>query len=203
MADGSGAAQRQPENGTQMIFELAGFGALDGPVAGVVDTRCHFVGNEPPAMHEELDRQDAGVVEALKYFAQVLFGGLLQRGVAIRRRRIAQNSLRMRIRGDGVVPDLPLGAARPDDGDLAAEFYERFIDQRNRSELLPGAFDVGGLLQQELSASVVAEAASFEHARQSDLRYGLAQIFERVDRRELRRGNSQRPEQLFLDQPVL
>ena len=40
-------AQRHAGDSANMVFELAGLGALHCPVPGVVDTRCHFVGNKP------------------------------------------------------------------------------------------------------------------------------------------------------------
>src|SRR3546814_5043699 len=38
-----GVAERQAGDGADVIFELAGHGALDRPVAAVVDARRHFV----------------------------------------------------------------------------------------------------------------------------------------------------------------
>jgi hypothetical protein len=55
--DGGGRTQRQPEDRPQMVLELAGFRALDGPVAGVVDAGRHFVGDQAAFVDEELDRQ--------------------------------------------------------------------------------------------------------------------------------------------------
>src|SRR4051794_14676069 len=73
-------AERQAEDGTQMILELAGFRALEGPVTGVVHTRCHLVRNEPAAADEELDGQNAAISEMVQRAAQVT------RGLALKRR---------------------------------------------------------------------------------------------------------------------
>src|SRR4051794_40848931 len=43
VAPGSSRAERPAEHGAQVILELARLGALDGPVAGVVDSRRHLV----------------------------------------------------------------------------------------------------------------------------------------------------------------
>jgi len=43
VAVGSRGAQREAEYGAKMIFELAGDGAFNSPVAGIVDARRHFV----------------------------------------------------------------------------------------------------------------------------------------------------------------
>src|SRR5712664_432482 len=43
VAGGSRGAEREAEDGAEMILKLAGDGAFDGPVAGIVDARSHFV----------------------------------------------------------------------------------------------------------------------------------------------------------------
>ena len=57
-----------------MVFKLRGFGAFDGPVAGVVDAGRHLVGEEMRAADEELDGEDADVFEALEEVGEVLLG---------------------------------------------------------------------------------------------------------------------------------
>ena len=42
----AGRAKRQTENGTKMVFKLAGDGSFDGLVAGIVDARCHLIGQQ-------------------------------------------------------------------------------------------------------------------------------------------------------------
>jgi len=44
MAGESRGAEGQAEDGAEMVFELTGDGTFDGPVAGIVDARGHFVG---------------------------------------------------------------------------------------------------------------------------------------------------------------
>ena len=66
-----GAAQGQVEDGPQVVLELAGDGPLDGPVAGVVHAGRHLVGDQAAAVHEELDRQNAGVTKVSQHAAQV------------------------------------------------------------------------------------------------------------------------------------
>src|SRR6266481_153820 len=41
VAGGSRGAEGQAEDGAEMVFELAGDGAFDGPVAGIVNARSH------------------------------------------------------------------------------------------------------------------------------------------------------------------
>ncbi len=70
-------AERQIEDGAQVILELAGDRALDGPVAGVMHARRHLVGDQPAALHEELDGEDAGVMEVPQHPPQVTGGAPL------------------------------------------------------------------------------------------------------------------------------
>ena len=63
VASGSGGAERQAEDGAKMVLKLAGNRAFDGPVAGIVDPRSHFVGEKFALMFEEFDGQDADVFE--------------------------------------------------------------------------------------------------------------------------------------------
>ena len=44
MAGESGGAEGHAEDGAKVILELAGDGAFDGPMAGIVDARGHFIG---------------------------------------------------------------------------------------------------------------------------------------------------------------
>jgi hypothetical protein len=61
VAGGAGGAEREPQDGAEMVLELAGDGAFDGPVAGIVDARGHFVGEESAAGFEEFDGEDTDV----------------------------------------------------------------------------------------------------------------------------------------------
>ncbi len=56
-----------------MVFELARHRSLDGPVAGIVDPRCEFVGQQLIAANEQLERQDAHVVEMFEETPDVVF----------------------------------------------------------------------------------------------------------------------------------
>src|SRR5438477_10868902 len=73
----SRGAERQVEDGAQVILELTGGGALDGPVSGVVHARRHLVGDEPAAAHEELDGQDAGVTKMRQHAREIARGQTL------------------------------------------------------------------------------------------------------------------------------
>ena len=55
-------AERQAHDGAQMIFELAGERAFDRPVAGIVDARGHFVGEQAAVLFEKFDGEHADVL---------------------------------------------------------------------------------------------------------------------------------------------
>ena len=74
-----GVAERETEHGTEVVLELAGDRALDGPVPGVVHTGRELVRQQRSAHVEQLDRQDADVVELGEQLRDDLLGGL--RGV--------------------------------------------------------------------------------------------------------------------------
>ena len=91
MAERRGAAERQAEDGAQVVLELARLGAFDRPVAGVVHARRHLVRDQLPLRDEELDREHADVVEVLEDALQVRLGRAsaapaLRCGASVRRR---------------------------------------------------------------------------------------------------------------------
>ncbi|KAG1389756.1 hypothetical protein G6F58_013193 [Rhizopus delemar] len=59
MAEHAGAAQRQAKHGAQMVLELRGLAAFDGPVPGVVHARRHLVGQQFAIAAEQLQREHA------------------------------------------------------------------------------------------------------------------------------------------------
>src|ERR1700682_4362250 len=63
IAQRSSRTKRQAEHGTQMIFKLAGGASFDGPMAGIVNARSHFVGHELSATFEKFNREDTDIVE--------------------------------------------------------------------------------------------------------------------------------------------
>ena len=74
-----GLAQRQARNGAQVILELAGDRAFDGPVPGVVHPRRHFVGDQASARDEEFDGQHADVAEMFQHRQDMPAGQAVQR----------------------------------------------------------------------------------------------------------------------------
>jgi hypothetical protein len=86
MAGGSCGAEREAKDGAEMVLELAGDGAFDGPVAGIVDAGSHFVGEEFALAFEEFDGEDADVLERFEDAMGGAFRGALNLGVEARGR---------------------------------------------------------------------------------------------------------------------
>src|SRR6202040_3147327 len=61
VAGESCGAEGQAEDGAKMIFELAGNRAFDGPMAGIVDARGHFIGEQAAVVFEKFDGEDADI----------------------------------------------------------------------------------------------------------------------------------------------
>src|SRR5690606_27110303 len=82
-----GRAQREAADRTEMVLELARLRALDRPVPRVVHSGRHLVRKEVVASLEELDRQDADVVELLEHGPGARLGARLEGGGDARRGR--------------------------------------------------------------------------------------------------------------------
>src|SRR5438045_9161197 len=81
MAESMRGAERQAGNGAKVIFKLAGDRAFDGPVAGIVDARSHFVGEETAVVLEKFNGQNADVLQRLEHAAGSVFRGALEGGI--------------------------------------------------------------------------------------------------------------------------
>ena len=142
---GARAAERQAGDGAHVVLELAGVGAFDGPVAGVVHARRHFVGDELAALHEELDGEHADVLEVLEQLARGALRLARERRVAVGRAREAQDAVAMHVEVEWIEGDLAIGAAHRDDRDFGVERHEVFVEQRRLAERVPGASRSAGL----------------------------------------------------------
>lgn len=54
-----GGPEREVEDGTNVVFELGGGGALDGPVSGVVGPGSELVDDQPVRGEEQFNGEDA------------------------------------------------------------------------------------------------------------------------------------------------
>src|SRR5882762_4601227 len=140
----AGGAERQIEDGAQVILELTGGGALDGPVSGVVHARRHLIGDEPAAAHEELQRQDAGVAKMRQHAGEIARGQALPARRPERRTGESQDSPAVDVAAQRIDRELAAHAARADDRRLAIKRDPLLIQQRRLAERAHGAPARGG-----------------------------------------------------------
>src|SRR5258708_17339342 len=122
VAGGCGGAEREAEDGAQMILKLAGDGAFDGPVAGIVDARSHFVNEKFPLVLKEFKGEDADVFQGFEDAGSGPFGGTLDAGLKTRggRERQAEDAVAVMIfheRGDS---GFAIAGSDREDGEFAS-----------------------------------------------------------------------------------
>jgi hypothetical protein len=84
VAGGAGGAERQAEDGAEMVLKLAGDRAFDGPVAGIVDARSHFVDEKFALMFEKFEGEHADVLQRFENAVGGSFRGTLNIGLKAR-----------------------------------------------------------------------------------------------------------------------
>src|SRR3984893_17902985 len=196
-------AERQVEDGAQVILELTGDGTLDGPVSGVVHARRHLVGDEPAAAHEELDGQDAGIAKMRQHPREIARGQALPARRPERRIGESQDPPAVHVAAQRIDRELAADAARADDRRLAIERDTLLVDQGRLAERAPGTPGVRGRADHGLTLAIVAESARLEHAGQADGADGARQLRVRAHGAPARGGNPQALEQALLGHPVL
>src|SRR5712671_5814962 len=73
-------AEREAEDGAEMVLKLAGDGAFDGPVSGIVDARGHFVGEKFSLVLKKFKGEYADVFQGFKDTACSVLRGALDGG---------------------------------------------------------------------------------------------------------------------------
>src|SRR5882757_2307219 len=129
MAQRAGAAEGQVANRPQMVFELAGHAAFDGPMPRIVDSRGHFVGNQASLDDEEFDREDADVGERVQHALQIDAGAALEPGVRIWRNAVVQNPAAVTIGRERIEHRAARRGTSADDGYFARKWLKFLVDQ--------------------------------------------------------------------------
>ena len=178
VAESAGFAERQAGYGAEMVFKLASDRAFDAPVAGIVDARGHFVGQQSAITFEQFDGEDADVIEGFENAARGSFGFALEAVSKMRcgSEREAQDSAAMVIFDQRIKSGFAGAGADGKDGKFAGEFDEFFEDQRSVGDFGFCPFDIFALAKNPLALAVVAEAAGFQDGGQSNAANGVLQI---------------------------
>ena len=194
VADGGGRTERQAQNRPQVVLELAGLGAFDGPVPGVVNARRHFVGGQLAILDEEFDRQQADVTQPIQQPAGVVPTGLFQPGGETGRPRKPQDAVAMMIFHQRIERGRAVAATRRQHGNFPLERHEAFQNQRHAAQRPPGRFDILRCAQDPLTLAIVAQPTGFQHCGQLHPRHGPVQILQVGDGSEGGCRDAQFPE---------
>ena len=203
MAERRGAAERQPGDGAQVILELAGDGALDGPVSRVVHAWREFIGDQAAVAYEKFDRQCAGIAEIAQHGAQMSARLAFERGRFPRRDAQAQDAAGVPVARQRIVRLTPVACPYAQRRNLQIEIDELLVQERSAAERLPGFVEIGALADHGLSLAVVAKPPGLEHTGQADAFAGALQRCAAGDCGVARRRNAQALEQPLFRQPVL
>src|SRR5688572_5245289 len=175
-----GAAERQPRDGAHVVFELAGLGALDRPVSGIVDARRHLVGDQPSALDEILDAEHADVAERAHQPPVVAPGKALQPRVRPGRAGDREDAAGVHVLGERVGLHVAGPVARRDERDLAREFHHPFVDEGLPGEACVAFRRVADPADADLSLAVVSEAARLQDAGRAERRKRALKVRDRV-----------------------
>ena len=171
MAGESRGAEGHVEDGAKMIFELAGDRAFDGPMAGIVDARGHFVGEQAAIVLEELDGEYADIFQGFEDVAGGVFGGALNERLEAGsgRERKPENAAAMVVFDERINGRFAVAGTNGKDGQLTRERHEAFEDERDRWKLGLGFRDIFCSSKNPLAFAVIAHATSLQHGGQADL----------------------------------
>src|SRR5262249_40608632 len=148
----------------------------DGPMTGVVYTGRHLVRDQLSGADEEFDRQYPGIAEMPQNPAQVVRGEPVPAGGAVRCACQTQDPLRMDVPVEGVDGDLPAGAAGADDGNLAVEGNQLFVEQWGGPQRAPGVRNVFRGPDHRLTLAIVSQPACLDDRGQPDVTQGSGEL---------------------------
>src|SRR5271166_440554 len=207
------APRRRPErpagDRADVLLELRGLRAVERPVAGIVDARGDLIDHEslatlPVARHEQLDRQDADIVERLEDLggdAPRLFRSV---GGDARRRPCASEDVALvLVLAEVVGDDRAFEAARGDDRRLALKGNKALEDHRRPAERSMHRRDVGAFADERLALAVIAEASRLEDRGAAELGHRAGERACVLDPGEARGRQLKVAQEGLLDQPVL
>jgi len=114
----------KPRTARRWFFELAGDGAFDGPVAGIVDARGHFIGEELALMFETFDGEDADVFQRFENSVSGFFprrAGWRDRGAGRGGEREAEGAVEVVVLDERVNGAFAIARTDRKNGEFASE----------------------------------------------------------------------------------
>jgi len=167
---GARGAERQAEDGAEMILELARDGAFDGPVAGIVDARGHFIGEKLALVLEEFDGEDADVFEGFEDTVGGAFRGALDLRIEARggSEREAKDAAAMVVFDERVDGGFAGAGADGEDGEFAGEGDEALENEGDGGKFGLSFDGIFCGAKNPLAFAIVAHAGCFEDGREAE-----------------------------------
>ena len=96
----------------KVVRELAGLRPLDGPVSGVVDARRELICKQPAVVHEQLECQDADVIQSVEQLLNRPACERVESSICDRCTRVAKNAAGVDVVRQRIVLDRTVHTAR-------------------------------------------------------------------------------------------
>src|SRR6267143_2890218 len=163
-------AERETEDGAEMIFKLAGDGSFDAPMAGIVDARSHLVGKEVALMLEKFDSEDADVFQGFENALGDVFSSALDRGIKAGSRGEGkpEDATAVVVFNERVNGGFTIARADREDGEFAGEGDETLQDQFHGRHLGLGSRDVLCSAKNPLPFAVITHTRGFQNGGKAE-----------------------------------
>src|SRR5712692_9306171 len=188
-----------------MVLELAGDGAFDGPVAGIVDARSHFVDEKLSLMFKEFKGEDADVFQGFEDTVGGSFGGALNIGIEARggRERQTEDAAAMVIFDELVNGGFAVAGADREDGEFTSERDETLEDEFHGRQLGLGLGDILRGAKNPLAFAVIPHTRSLQNGGKADHCYGGVELAGIRNGGEFGSGDTEFAKERFFGEAVL
>src|SRR4051812_17796634 len=165
-------AEWQPQDSTQMIFELARLPAFDRPVSRIVHARSHFVRKQLPIHGKQFEGENTNVLEPVHQTPAVVDRERRSLGSDVRRwcSGFPKNPGTMHVLDWRIEHSASIDATHSNHRQLVLKLHELFGDGRSSRDLIEAGFCGSRVPHDHLTLTVVAHRASLEHQGHARLR---------------------------------
>lgn len=184
---------------------MAGDGAFNRPMAGIVDARSHFVGEEIALMFKKFDGEDTNVFQRFEDAVSCALGGALDAGIEAwsGREREAEDAAAVMVFDERVDGGFSGAGTDGEDGEFAGEGNKLFENQTYARKFRFGFGDVFGSAKNPLALAIVAHATGFEDGGKAERIYGGFEFGRVRDRSEFGGGDAEFAEERFFGEAIL